>query len=397
MMLVPFSIRIDHSPSRRPDDAVPIGALLERFSGRMRGRVAAFAAISARHADLLTSFPAAALAIIGRPASDGTRAEAMTLVADGEPLAAIASVLGLPLWMRKLPPEAFSQPLPQAFGAPVYDPAFASRIVTTCPPSSGRPDRWLQTVLEACAHGDGELAQWLGSKRLFACRRVPALPVLPLVFYAWFSRHPEQPAAKLMFRPFDPKLGLGRAAMITRHWLMRVLQDLCLASETEPTPWTQIARIGDIEVVPLSTSGAIIDEGTVMGSCVGTYVVCVVAGDCRLYSIRDGDLRLATMEVRACESGGLPCIVQLKGPRNAPVSEAVSEVAADWLLSRLKIRGSHSAFRSGQHCDKAFQTAIWEPFAGRSRSEGGSARSQKVPSVAEIMTMLAALKGFERM
>lgn len=395
MMLVPFSILAQHTTSL----AATTGTLedrLGRYGSRVRGRLASLAATSTRHADLLTSFPAAAVAIATRPAYDEGRAEAMALVADGEPLSAIARVLGLPAWMRKLPPEAFGQPLPARIGAPAFDTAFGQRALGLCPPLAGRPDRWLQAVIEACGHGDGDLALWLGSKRLFACRRVPMLPVTPLALYAWFSRHPEFPAAKLMFRPFDTKLGLGRAAMITRHWLMRVLQDMCVAESTTQCVWSRTAAAGAFQIVPLTTAAAIVEEGNVMSSCVGTYVGYVVLGDCRLYSIRDGSRRLATMELRALSKGRPPLINQIKGPHNAPVPEEVYDAAAGWLKAQLQIRGSRTAFHSGQHCETAFREAIWQPFAGRARLEGGGGQDQPAPSVAEILAMLAALRPFER-
>ena len=82
---------------------------LRRYHPRFQGRVRALAMRHSRIADLAVSFPALLFALAApRPGLDP--APALARVIDGCALAEAAAVVELPLWLRKLPPEAFGHP-----------------------------------------------------------------------------------------------------------------------------------------------------------------------------------------------------------------------------------------------------------------------------------------------
>jgi hypothetical protein len=78
----------------------------------------------------------------------------------------------------------------------------------------------------------------------------------------------------------------------------------------------------------LQTREAIYVEGERMHHCVRTYADRVVAGYSRLYSVRQGGERVATLELRKAWRSGSPLpryeLAQLKGPCNARVSRDVA-------------------------------------------------------------------------
>src|SRR5215472_16584616 len=98
----------------RSSPAAPVRELesqIRRFPRGFRRRLRKLVRGSSRLGDLLYTFPGLAfiLAAGGRPHE--ARGQAVKLVKDGQSLAGAASAVDLPIWMKRLPPEAFSEPL----------------------------------------------------------------------------------------------------------------------------------------------------------------------------------------------------------------------------------------------------------------------------------------------
>src|SRR5262245_35436844 len=93
-------------PSARAD---LIDRRLGRFRPEIQPRVRRLAASHPWVADLAASFPALLFALAA-PRARVDAAAALALVTRGAPLAAVAAVLGAPMWMRRFPPEAFASP-----------------------------------------------------------------------------------------------------------------------------------------------------------------------------------------------------------------------------------------------------------------------------------------------
>ena len=365
MQLMPFSAVVgDRSVSpvnasqRKRDE---IERRIGRYWSRFRARLRTFAQSSERCADLLASFPAACIEIICRPPDSRARQVALDLVNRGASLSLVAAALDMPVWMRKLSPECFSHPMPENLSANIHAPDFGPKILNHLPPSSKRPDRWLRFVLAGSRLGDCDFALWLAAQRVFNTSRVPPIPLLPLALYYAFSQHNEEPVSRLMQRPWEPGMGLQRATMLAGGWLMRVLQDQCFGPACA-NPWTRLARVNGLDIVPLTSSAEIVEEGAAMQNCLATYVRYVVFGECRLFSIRSNGQRLATMEVRPCPSTGTLRISQIKGFHNGPTPEEAAMTAGIWLAQCTQTRADLEAFQSEQHCQALFRTRIWQPF-----------------------------------
>jgi hypothetical protein len=106
-------------------------------------------------ADLAVSFPALLFAITAtRRGAD--RARLIAAIVEGEPLAHVAALAGIPLWLRWLPPETFTQPIP-----PLPNGAlFRRQIANHLPTSAKLAPVWLDAVSRAALWGHEGLAVW---------------------------------------------------------------------------------------------------------------------------------------------------------------------------------------------------------------------------------------------
>ncbi|WP_246504391.1 hypothetical protein [Bradyrhizobium agreste] len=94
---------------------------LRRYHPRFQDAVRALAARHPRLADLAASFPALLFALaVPRARLDPARA--IACVVDGASLAQAATPADLPLWLRKLPPEAFVRPVPRLPDGELFSP-----------------------------------------------------------------------------------------------------------------------------------------------------------------------------------------------------------------------------------------------------------------------------------
>jgi hypothetical protein len=367
---------------------------LQRYAARYRGVLRRRCEASPRFTDLLFSFPAACIALITARSSLRRRAAAAGLVALGAPLADIAAALQLPIWLRRLPPEAFDRGLPARIGA-AGDAEFGCRVISLLPDGQNDLNSWLHWVLAARAAGDDAFALWVARQPIFCGRwQPPPNALLLLAMFAWFSRHPELEAAKLMTSRWTPKMSLNRAAYLTRRWLHRALQDLCLALPAGRSAWAQTRQVGGFEFVPLLTFEELVQEGERMHNCLATYSIFVVHGICRLYSVRADGASVASMDVRNIEGTSTPGIAQLLGPGNSKASPEVHEAARAWLTLQLHEGGGAESFDWGLPSEAAFLKHVWLPYAAARKASTGEAL--RPPGVVSLLHDIGTLCRLEK-
>lgn len=375
-------------------NADEIEVQVRRYAARFRRPLRRLSETSPALADLLFSFPAACLALVTARTSPAARAQARELVRSGAPLADVACVLQLPLWLRRLPPEAFDRVLPARIGDG-RDAEFGRRVINLMPKEGKSPAGWLHWVLAARAVCGDEFALWLAAQPIFQTRRQPPPnALLPLAMFAWFSRHPELAAAKLMNARWTAKMGIERAAYLTRRWLHRVLQDLCLALPDSRSVWAQARHVSGFDFVPLLTSDQLVEEGVRMHNCLATYSIYVVHGVCRLYSVRCNGVSVATMDVRNIQRTTTPGIAQLLARSNSKAPPEVHEAARIWLALQLQESCDAEAFNWGPPTDAAFQTHVWRPYASMLCANGCGAL--RPPTVTSLLRDIGALCVLEK-
>jgi hypothetical protein len=342
-----------HTKSRHARDKA-LARFPEPACGRMRTLAAAHPAL----ADLALTFPALLVALaMPRAGQYAVRQQAIDLVAGGTPLRHVARLLQLPMWLRRLPPEAFHDAAPPV---PASD-AFACRIVNTLPEPQ-RAGTWLAVVSLAYTACDEHFALWaarnFGDLAYRGCQ--PSSVALntaarTLGLLAWYSRAGGTYASSLIGRPWTPDMSYEAARQSAYAWMERIEAELTLGGGGIEHTWCEPARVDGIDFVPITTAAAITEEAAAMRHCVLTYSFAIAEGVCRIWSLRKDGERIATLEIRACGTARrFATIGQIQGPGNADVDEAVWRAAYAWLLRQPQIACG------ALDCDRPLSHELWQ-------------------------------------
>ncbi|MCI4662528.1 MAG: PcfJ domain-containing protein [Neomegalonema sp.] len=314
---------------------VPLETEIKRYAKPYQRRLRKLAKTSSRLGDLIGTFPAAAFALVSGYGSPAQRGEAVQMVKNGESLKKVAQALDLPFWMRRLPPEAFAEPL--SGGICGAEEGFARKIVNALPEGPANYGQWLAWVDRAMTCGDEKFVLWIAGLPIYkrkpgVASADPALVEL-LAAFAWYSRqNSRQKRSALIDARWNPRMPLLSASLEIGEWLLRVLSQRCLDLPRVTRKWTEGQKVKGMNFVPLTTASALEDEGRVMNHCVGSYAAKVAAGHCLIFSIRDRGQRVATLEIVASHASmGEGLVNQLYGPSNSPVSPQVLSAVEEWL------------------------------------------------------------------
>jgi hypothetical protein len=257
------------------------------------------------------------------------------MVLAGAQLKDVARVLELPVWLRRLPPEAFRAPIPPL---PTSE-LFARRVVNQLPSSPGDNPLWLDSVSftsEAC---NEYFALWLAGQPLFSdsgeARRLFAV----LSAYAWYSGADGTKAQSLIVVAWRPEMAFDTALCAAKSWLNRMRLVLQLRTGVITDTWFAPGEANGHAFVPLVEQSEILAESHAMQNCADQYADRLARDKCRLFSIRRKGLRVATLEIgpHPRETGVL-AITQLKARHNMPAASEVWQAAHAWLATQREIR-----------------------------------------------------------
>ncbi|MGI9520466.1 MAG: PcfJ domain-containing protein [Hyphomicrobiaceae bacterium] len=307
---------------------------IRRFAKGYRRRLRKLVKSSSRLGDLLYTFPAAAFALVSGRGDHTARVDTVRLVKDGASLQRVGRILDLPAWTRRLPPEAFVTPL----GDLPNSPDFNRQVVNLIPRDSEATAMWLIWLQSARAACHEEFALWLAAQNVYS-QDTPFVgvddvaPILPLAAFAWFSGQADEPARRMIERPWHRRMGFAAAVHTMSGWFDRVLLDLTRADQRHgPGRYSRRKNSKGLILVQLATAEALREEGEAMNNCVATYAPMVANGRCRIYSVRHRGRRLATLEiVWPHDRIGRPTINQLLGHSNTVVDRKVYVAVSDWL------------------------------------------------------------------
>lgn len=304
-----------------------VEAEVARFAAPVRREMRRLIRQSPRFQDLIIVFPGAAFAIASRRGPKADREAATEMISNGAPLKSVARRLGLPMWLKKLPPEAFLRPL----GPVPSGETFARRISSRMPRATSHSAFWLEAVLfanEACGE---DFALWLAEQPLFADRSDASRLFGVLAAYAWFSRS-STTASRLIVVPWRPEIAFDTALCSAKSWLNRLRLLLQLEPGALTDTWLVGKQVSGYDFVPLIDRDALLLEAQAMQNCADQYAERLAREKCRLFSVRRNGNHVATLEVgpHGRETGVL-CITQLKARHNMPASIEVWQAAYAWL------------------------------------------------------------------
>ncbi len=337
-----------------------VDALARRFAVEQRREIRRILRLSSRMVDLATIFPSALHAIADSEVSPDTRRQAMELVLSGSQLKEVAHALGLPMWLRRLPPEAFSGSIPKLPQSEV----FARKIVNCLPQTRGESAMWLKSVAFAANAAHEEFAVWLAGQPLFGGESDPQRTFAVLAAYAWYSGQPYKPAHGLIMVPWRPEISFETALCAAKSWLNRIRLSLQLRPGVITDPWLTSGEHKGLVFQPLLSADQLLEEAQAMHNCADQYADRIARDRSRLWSVRRRNgQRLATLEIaqHAREAGVLD-IVQLKARHNLPAPLDVWQAAHAWMSSQEGLRRAPPLVLPSRPLDVMLWATLMQPY-----------------------------------
>ena len=303
---------------------------LQAFRPAFRRFIAGLTACSPALEDLADSYPTMLFALATGYGSEADRETCMRLVERGASLKDSAAALGLPFWTRRLAAESLVHPFPLLPG----DVDFSSTMLSRLPDNPREAAVWLDRLTTALALAGRELALWVA-------REPRLLPPLTgdeelswLMAWAWASLEPASPGHALLRAGWSPAIGWKRARDEIAIWRKRI--DLVGALAGEPRdPWFHDARVQGLDIVHLDTVEAFLAESGAMENCLDQYAAHLAYGRIRVFSVRREGRPIADVELTLrSDETTMPCISQIRGPRNRRAPPPVWQAVHAWLGSQ---------------------------------------------------------------
>ena len=331
---------------------------LRRYDRRVAGAVCALAMRHQHIADLALSFPALLFALaVPRPGLDPARA--LMRVVDGRSLSEAAAAAEVPMWLRKLPPEAFVQPLQ---GLPNGE-LFRRQIGNHLPRSPRLAPTWLQVVADVATLAHEQAAVWIARELVREPGLVKPARLRLISLWTWFSVQPATYAHTLIKRPWARQMRIKPALAAADDWRMLIALHVNLGHQPIADMWLHPGQVAGYDFRPLGSIAAIADEANAMRNCVRTYGYNLAHNRSRLWSVkRDGE-RIATLKIGTGYGDPLPNIVELKGVGNTEVPREVWWAARRWLnmhdLSEIDMAQRNWGTVP---LDRAIWRSLWRPY-----------------------------------
>jgi hypothetical protein len=137
-------------------------------------------------------------------------------------------------------------------------------------------------------------------------------------------------------RPFVPTMSVRTVRELSAQWHEAVAQKRHRELGPFPNPWFPAHTLpGGEEIVPIVNSEELSREGRAMHHCVAGYGHSIISGQVYIYSLRRGDQRVATIELRRDESDKA-VLGQIRGACNAVVPAKTTAMIRRWLTSQNK-------------------------------------------------------------
>jgi hypothetical protein len=300
-----------------------IHAALRRFPQHVRGAVEGVAALDARLADLAVAFPAVLFAL-AVPSDNADPWSGILATVEGRKLADLARIVGVPMWARRLPPEAFDKPR-----GPLPDGTdFALKIANHLP----KPDNasaWLDAVFEAAMVADPDTALWVAS----LTSEIPSYTFKRTCLWVWFSRRPGTLGHRFAQADrWSPGLQTNEASVRARRWAERCDFFVDVGEDGAANGWFAPVTVDGYTFRPLTTLADVSSAARLMKNCALNYGSCIADGNARLWLVSSGPHVAAMVELRRVSGAGAPYAVigQVRGVGNRAVPRTLQAAVYRW-------------------------------------------------------------------
>src|SRR5690606_32163696 len=254
----------------------------------------------------------------------------------------------------------------------------ARRIATRLPSGRTDPAFWLASVSFAYMAADEDFALWLAEQSICSEGAHPERLFSVLAAYAWYSKAPLTSACRLIVVPWRPEIAFDTALCAAKSWLNR----LRLVMQLEPgklvDSWLRQGEAMGHQFVPLLNQEDILEEAQAMQNCADQYADRLAREKCRLFSVRRGTIRVATLEIGPHpRETGILAITQLKARHNMPASTEIWQAAHAWLASQTGLKRLLPVVAQ----ERALNARIWDDLIEPYRqSKAGAAWLPSIPT-----------------
>ena len=334
----------------------------QAFAPAFRRDIEALTRASPALEDLAATFPGMLFALATGFGTPERRRDCIFAIENGSSLKQTAAILGLPLWLRRLPPQAFTHRLQEL----PSDAEFSRRIVDLIPLEPAQIGPWLRAIGHAYRGCDWRFALWaartLSKDNRFLLRSDGEIQFRMLTAWAWHADAPDSPGHRLLRKAWTPTMGLRRALEELEAWRRRVALAVALNAHADGESWLNAGSANGYDFVALLTPEDFIRESETMENCLDQYSDQFENGGSRIFAVRRKDRSVATLEIAGhVGEASMPAIRQLRGRRNHKARPEVWRAAYAWLGSQ-PLRPRYSPRRLDRAEINRALAELWLPY-----------------------------------
>lgn len=319
------------APVRLPDRCTLRKTALKKQLARFpRGNRKVIEAAALRHpalADLALTFPGLLFVIAVAHAQYDSSLLAR-MVIQGRSLKEVARSAGLPLWLKKLPPEAFSK----HFGILPSHEFFGRQVANFLPKVCKDAGAWLECVAFAASMGTEAFAVWVARKLSADPKCLNAGLLARLSLWAWHSENQSALAGDYLDQRWHPAIDLKAADEAAEDWLTSLSLVLYLG-DGAVARWLTRSHFGGFEFIPLLTARDVHAESVAMRNCLRGFGYDLASDTHQLISVRQDGKRIATFSLSGRSGLLFASVVELKARDNNWPSRDVALAVQGWIRS----------------------------------------------------------------
>jgi hypothetical protein len=331
---------------------------IAEFQTNIRPRIAAFTAASPLLEDLADSFPGLLFAMASNYNDGVVRERAIAMTLAGSSLRQIGDALALPLWLRRLPPAAYTE----LFARLPLDAEFGVKLGSFIPTDRRRASAWLTAVSDAFLVGGRDFALWTARAFGTLSSSVPPSRAGLVSAWYWYSFSPGTHGFDLLRGGFDPRASTSHAAEEFNTWLKRVALVEWLGTGALE-PWIPDAQLGGFQFAMLRRAEDFIAAAAELDNCLEQFAPRLANGVSTVAKITRGGRIVACIEIGLHETDpAIPAIIQLRGHKNKRVPAEIWRKAYDW-MSQAPIEPFQPDRLTPSPADRHLaRQRLWEPY-----------------------------------
>ena len=146
--------------------------------------------------------------------------------------------------------------------------------------------------------------------------------------------------SQFITRQFSPDMSMQTVLALSNEWHDAVADsgEINGGNFDFPTPWFADGESNGYRITSITNNADLYREGKEMHHCVGTYSADVLQGHRYIYSIREDERKVATLELGRGDDNKIH-LGQIRGNRNSRVPPAIERAVRKWVRARKRTQG----------------------------------------------------------